>query len=83
MSREEIAEYYPDLMCIDGHDNAIIGVAERINMGLVVAYDEELIIQNLMDRDGMDYEEALEFFQFNIKGAWVGETTPIFITRNF
>ena len=30
MSREEIAENYPDLMCIDGHDDAIIGIAERI-----------------------------------------------------
>lgn len=82
MSREEIAEYYPDLMCIDGHDYAIIGVAERINMEPVVAYDEEKIIETLMDRDNMTYEEAVEFFDFNIKGAWVGETTPIFITRN-
>ena len=81
MSREEIAENYPDLMCIDGHDDAIIGIAERINMGPVVAYDEDKIIATLMNRDNMTYEEAVEFFDFNIKGAWVGETTPIFIIR--
>tara|TARA_R100001086_G_C11757397_1_gene237114 strand:- start:607 stop:723 length:117 start_codon:yes stop_codon:yes gene_type:complete len=24
-------------------------------------------------------EEAVEYFEFNIIGAWVGETTPLFI----
>jgi hypothetical protein len=30
--------------------------------------------------DGMDDEEAEEFFAFNIIGAFVGEKTPLFIT---
>ena len=30
-------------------------------------------------RDGMTQEEALEFFEFNVVGAWVGEQTPIFV----
>jgi hypothetical protein len=30
--------------------------------------------------DGMEEEEAIEFFYFNQAGAWVGETTPCFIT---
>ena len=34
-----------------------------------------------MDRDGMSYEDAIEFFDFNMIGAWVGEFTPIFIRR--
>jgi hypothetical protein len=24
-------------------------------------------------------EEAMEFFEFNVVGAWVGEHTPIFV----
>jgi hypothetical protein len=29
----------------------------------------------------MSYEEAVEYFEVNTAGAWVGETTPIFIKR--
>jgi hypothetical protein len=61
-------------------DRAIIGLAERINM-MVVAYDRDLTIQAMVDVDGMDHEEAMEFFEFNTAGAWVGEGTPIFISR--
>jgi hypothetical protein len=61
-------------------DRAIIGLAERINM-MVVAYDRQLTIQAMVDVDGMDLDEATEFFEFNTAGAWVGEGTPIFISR--
>jgi hypothetical protein len=29
----------------------------------------------------MDYAEALEFYDFNIAGAYVGEQTPIFMHK--
>jgi hypothetical protein len=32
-----------------------------------------------MQRDGMTHEEAIEFFDFNIAGAYVGEYTPIYM----
>jgi hypothetical protein len=32
-----------------------------------------------MKHDGMDEEEAIEYMQFNMMGAWVGETTPVFL----
>ena len=66
-------------MC-DGFDDAIIGIAERINLGPVVAYSVEKIIDIMITRDGMTYEDAYEYFDYNIRGAWVGENTPIFIT---
>jgi hypothetical protein len=34
-----------------------------------------------MKRDGMTEEEALEYFHFNVVGAYVGKFTPVFITR--
>ena len=34
-----------------------------------------------MKRDGMRPEEAREFFEYNVTGAWVGEETPIFLER--
>jgi hypothetical protein len=27
----------------------------------------------------MDFEDAVEFVEFNILGAWVGENTPIVV----
>jgi hypothetical protein len=29
----------------------------------------------------MTNEEAEEYFEFNVQGAWMGETTPAFITQ--
>jgi hypothetical protein len=81
MTVEEIAEYNPEALVCDGFDEAIIGMAERINLGPVVAYDVEKILQIMVERDGMTYEEAQEFFDYNIIGAWMGEFTPIFITK--
>ena len=39
MLREEISEINPEALLVDGFDEAIIGMAERINLGPVVAYD--------------------------------------------
>jgi hypothetical protein len=82
MTPEEVAEYNEEALIVDGFDEAIIGVAERINLGPVAAYSVEKVLEILMERDGMSYEEALEFFQYNIIGSWMGEYTPIFIYTN-
>jgi hypothetical protein len=78
-NKEIISETHPDLFVCDCLDDAIIGIAERINFGPVVAYSVEKIIDILMTRDGMTEVEATEFFYKNINNAWVGEKTPIYI----
>ena len=75
-----IEEHIPQALKADGFDDAILGVASRCGMNDLVAYDTNKIINILMERDGMTYEEAQEFFDFNIIGAYMGENTPIFIT---
>jgi hypothetical protein len=82
MTREEISEINPDALLCDGFDDAIIGMAERINLGPVVAYSVSKILNIMIERDGMTYEEALEYYEYNIVGSWMGENTPIFITTN-
>jgi len=82
MTREEIAEINPDALLCDGFDEAIIGMAERINLGPVVAYDVDKILNIMVERDGMTYEEAIEYFDYNILGAWMGENTPVYIQTN-
>ena len=37
----------------------------------------------MTSRDGMSYDEAMEYFDFNVQGAWVGENTPIFLDDEY
>jgi len=67
------------LMFVDGHDDAIMGVAEVRGEPRVV-YNIEAIVHELMRRDGMDREGALEFFEYNIVGARIGKRAPVFLT---
>jgi hypothetical protein len=82
MFKEQIAEINPEALLVDGFDEAIIGMAERINLGPVVAYDVDKMIDIMIKRDGMTYEEAIEYFDYNILGAWMGENTPVYIQTN-
>ena len=69
------------MMRADGFDEAILGVAQRCGQPEIIAYDTEKILEILQAREGMTAEEAVEYFEFNIAGAWVGEETHIFIDR--
>jgi hypothetical protein len=75
-----ISEEYPDLLKADGFDEAIIGVVQRMGIQ-AICYDQDKVIDTLMEKDGMTYEEAVEYFDFNIAGAWVGESTPFFLQK--
>lgn len=92
LAEELLVESNPEALFMDGFDDAIIGIAERPNLGPIVAYDESKIIEILAiqmeveeeDLDGRDdldvrLEMALEYYDYNINGAWLGEGTPIII----
>ena len=69
-----------DLTVMDGFDDCIVGIVERCSDSPVVCYDREKVIAQLMS-EGMSEEEAEEYFSFNQMGAWVGDSTPYFLTR--
>jgi hypothetical protein len=81
--REHLNDMFEGLLFLSERefDAAILGVAERIGMSPIVAYDTAKIIDILCERDGMEGDEAAEFFEFNIAGAYVGDRTPIFIAQ--
>jgi hypothetical protein len=64
----------------NGFEDAFLGIGHHFNRELAV-YDYAKCIEILMERDGMDEEEAEEFMSFNVTGAWVGEYTPIFLVK--
>lgn len=77
--RDHIAEIDDQILLIDGFDDAIIGLSRRINEETLAVYSYEKIIETLMERDGLEFEDAVEYTEFNIIGAWVGERTPIIV----
>jgi hypothetical protein len=65
----------------DGLDKAIIGVAHRCGNPTVVAYDIDKCIQLIEKNLNCEIWEAIEYFQFNVVGSYMGEYTPIFIEK--
>ena len=69
----------------DGYDDAIVGPAfiwSRNDRIEVLVYNAETIRNILMARDGMDFEEAREFIEFNIENAYIGPDTPVLVWPN-
>ena len=74
---DEIIEAIGDesILIADGFDDAVIGI-DLASMRVV--YSVERCIEILI-REGMDVEDAIEHFDYNVSGAYVGDQTPIFI----
>ena len=72
LSNETIV--YPDL------EEALVGVVSRFGQSDIACYDYHKVIEIYMQQ-GMSQEEAVEYFEFNTIGSWLGETTPCFIKR--
>ena len=75
---EPACSHDPDILLADGFEEALIGYGTRFSYGVAV-YSTRNCLGILMERDGMTYEEAMEFFTFNVTGAYVGENTPVFL----
>jgi len=73
-----VKDNYPDVLIADGFDDAIIGIAERYGMNPVVLYNKNKCLNIMQTRDGMSEEDAIDFFYYNIVGAYMGEHTPCF-----
>jgi len=66
----------------DGFENAFVGSSiSAFNREQVAIYDYEECIAVLIQQD-MSEEDAVEHFQYNVIGSWVGEDTPIFINMH-
>jgi hypothetical protein len=82
--REELSEIWGQaflFMSEPEYDQAIIGVMERAGGESVIAYDTQKIL-DILERS-MSVEEAQEFFEYNILGAYMGDKTPVYITQNY
>lgn len=73
-----VDEHYPDedILIPDGFEQAFVGIATQFNNSIAI-FDRKKCIKILCKE--MSYEEAVEYFTYNVEGAYVGEKTPAFI----
>jgi len=70
-----------ECLLADGFEMALIGIT--CGSDPVAVYDINKMISVLVNRDEMTYEDAVEFLDFNVIGAYVGEKTPMYIDMDF
>jgi len=77
--KSQIAETNEEALFADGFGKALVGYIERAGAPTIACYDKYKCIDILAE--DMSYEEAIEYFYFNVVGSYVGENTPCFLTR--
>ena len=94
MPRNKITDYleehYPHdldkILLADGFEDAFMGVVESFGTAPKACYNVRKCLDILMtdgdfpSQTGMTYDEAVEYLEFNVTQAYVGEHTPAFIT---
>ncbi len=79
-TREELLRQLEEWECLvmPEYEEALIGIS-MCSVPKAV-YSTEAIIHVLMRQDNMSHEDAMEHFEFNIQGSYVGDKTPIYVT---
>lgn len=81
MSISALLENYPeseDILLADGFETAFVGICRRFSNSCAL-YDYQKCVDILVERDKMDYDDAIEYMEYNVLGAYVGRNTPIFL----
>ena len=77
-------------LCEDSYEGAIVlenpdyaEAAVGVSNNGCVVYDFELMVEHLISKDGMTFEEAVEFIEYNTLRAipYFGEKAPIVMSR--
>jgi hypothetical protein len=77
--KARLAELNPKALFADGFEDALVAFGAVFTNDPIAIYDRAKCIEILKTRDGMTHEEAEEFFELNVSGAYVGKNTPAFI----
>lgn len=79
MLQEILDNYYDeDFLIADGFDEAVIGL-DLSSMRLIYSVEKCIVI---LMRD-MSELDAIEYFTYNVSGAYVGEKTPIWCQDDY
>jgi hypothetical protein len=94
--KDTIEDYNSEAILWDDIDGGIIGIGKQHGGKYVVVYDRDKSIESLAtkffyaENNQYDngnitwdqaYQDALEWFEYNIECAYVGENTPIIMQK--
>lgn len=72
-----------DAIRVDGFDNCLIGLGFQFTstqgVKTIALYDRRKCIEHIQEQDGISFDDAEEFFEYNIQGTYIGEGMPVFI----
>jgi hypothetical protein len=81
---EQYPDHKDDILLADGFDKAFLGIGQSFNGNPVAIYCSDKCIRILMQQFSESDDpktEAIEYFDYNVIGSYVGEFTPIFMNR--
>ena len=78
IDKENLMDILEEEECLtaDGFDDALVGCTYGANV--VAVYDINKMIEILME-EGTNYDDAVDFLDYNVVGAYLGEKTPLYI----
>jgi hypothetical protein len=81
---DDIIEMFPEetFLKADGYDDCIIGYEFGVG-DIRLIYSVKMILDKMVSEEGLDEIEAIEHFEFNMRGGYVGEQTPIWCQDDF
>lgn len=78
IDKEHLMEVLAEEECLtaDGFDAALVGCTYGAN--IVAVYDIQRMIEVLVN-EGMDHDDAVEFLEYNVVSAYLGDKTPLYV----
>lgn len=73
-----LEEFNENAITLDMFECALIGVCRQFNRPPVALYDYDKCISIVMNKNNMEYDEALDFFEI-VVSADLGDNTPAFM----
>lgn len=67
------------ILLADGYEDAFVGIGRFFGGEPFALYNRIRCIEILIEQ-GLNMDDAEEYFQFNVEGAYVGKNTPVFFT---
>jgi hypothetical protein len=75
---EQMSELNDEAISFDDLDDAIIGIGKQWGGPYLFIYSADKIVECLA-KNGMEYEEAVEWFGYNVECLYAGPHTPIIV----
>ena len=67
-----------EVLLLDGLDSAFIGLGQNVDKTIAI-YDRQKCIEVLMEEHSMTDVEAVDYFEYNVTGSFLGPNNPVFV----